>query len=52
MQIQMFWEQVTDLSSQFSDYAHIAKYPVYDLRHFLSFGRNYRTHQFLICFCN
>jgi ADP-heptose:LPS heptosyltransferase len=48
-----FGEQATDLSSQFSDYAHIAKYPVYDLRHFLaSVGRKCRTHQFLICFCN
>lgn len=36
-----FGEQATDLSSQFSDYAHIAKYPVYDLRHFLaSVGMN------------
>jgi heptosyltransferase III len=31
-----FGEQAADLSSQFYDYAHIAKYPVYDLRHFLA----------------
>lgn len=31
-----FGEQATDLSSQFSDYTHIAKYPVYDLRYFLA----------------
>lgn len=31
-----FGELETDLSSQFSDYAHIAKYPVYDLRQFLA----------------